>query len=471
MLLRSNLFRWGYPAFGVARLVDADSAEARNPDIYGRSMAEVQSSILIVDDDAEDLASVEKTLRSLGSELLSVKDPHEVLPSVYRHRPDVVIVDALLPGLSGFDLCKQIKSDAQLKGTQVLILTGVYLRQQYRHEALQQFKADAFLTKPFRPPELQRIVVQLLARKTRLPQSTFLKRMGLPASGESKKRGLLGRLFGRGDSEPEVETVRIAPLARDRETAPAPVIGSKVQKPEGTPATSTVTNLEANTVAIEKPPPAPMPQPDGSPVEPKPMATEDRLEAPPTPHPWLEPAIALPEGLPLQTEPTPDPTLTTAPMEEATAEGEPRAGEEAKEETTGEAGPEPLEVAPGPDSTPEDETAPPMEAAPDESELSAGAELEAPPATEGEGVIWVEPDTRSQDLTLDEIAARTEEAEAGSSETEAEPTPASEAQADPPVETPAPTEPGSSVSVRRPRFRVGDVPIYDESDFLRELKR
>ncbi len=177
-------------------------------------MAEAQSSILIVDDDAEDLGSVERSLRGLGSALVTIRDPHEVMPGVHRHRPDVVIIDALLPGLSGFDLCKQIKSEPQLKGTQVLILTGVYLRQQYRHEALQQFKADAFLTKPFRPPELQRLVVQLLARKTRLPQSSFLKRIGLPATAEPKKRGFLGRIFGRSEEE-EPASVRISPPPRE----------------------------------------------------------------------------------------------------------------------------------------------------------------------------------------------------------------------------------------------------------------
>jgi CheY-like chemotaxis protein len=206
-------------------------------------MAEAQSSILIVDDDAEDLASVERALRPLGSELISVKDPHEVMPKVHRHRPDVVVLDALLPGLSGFDLCKQIKSDPQLKSTQVLILTGVYLRQQYRHEAIQQFKADGFLTKPFRPPELQRLVIQLLSRRTRTAPSSFLKRIGLPASSEPKKRGFLDRILGRSKAE-EPASVRIAPVARD---LPQPALaGAVVQAvaPRVEPAPARVGSLE-----------------------------------------------------------------------------------------------------------------------------------------------------------------------------------------------------------------------------------
>ena len=177
-------------------------------------MAKAESSILIVDDDSDDLSALEKALDSLGCNLHTVTDPHDVLPAVYREQPDVVVLDALLPGLSGFDLCKQIKTDGELKGTQVVIITGVYLRQQYRQEALQQFKADGFLTKPFRAPELQRVVVELLAKKTRKPPSSFLSRLGLPSKTPSpKKRGLLGRLFGK---EEEPAPARIAPVLRAR---------------------------------------------------------------------------------------------------------------------------------------------------------------------------------------------------------------------------------------------------------------
>ena len=173
-------------------------------------MADSQSTILIVDDDSDDLTAVERALASLGSKVVSVRDPHDVLPSVRRHHPDVVILDALLPGLSGFDLCKQIKTNSELKGTQIIILTGVYLRQQYRSEALQQFKADGFVTKPFRAPELQRLVVQLLAKKTRKPQAGFLRKLGLP-SRKPEKKGLFGRLFAR---EKEMPSESIAAAAR-----------------------------------------------------------------------------------------------------------------------------------------------------------------------------------------------------------------------------------------------------------------
>jgi len=399
-------------------------------------MADAQSSILIVDDDAEDLASVERTLRSLGSELISIKDPHEVLPSVHRHRPDVVIVDALLPGLSGFDLCKQIKSDSQLKGTQVLILTGVYLRQQYRHEAIQQFKADAFLTKPFRPPELQRLVVQLLARKTRVPQSSFLKRIGLPASSEPKRRGLLGRIFGRSEAE-EPETVRIAPAARDIPPAPPaePVVEAAAARVEAAPEIeASAAEVAPAPAVVEEPKPAPAPEAKApepaSEPQPEPVQIPEPPEskAPPEPETILV-APASPEPTPAPKEPLP------VVQPEAIVEAEVSA-------ETGEV--------------------PPPETV--EEEPPPSILLDAPPPSETEEVSWIQVDSRTQEMRLEEAAARVAEAAQPAAfedlaARESEPTEESPPAAD------------SSQTMRRPLFRVGEVPIYDEPDFLIELKR
>jgi diguanylate cyclase (GGDEF)-like protein len=429
-------------------------------------MAEAQSSILIVDDDAEDLSSVERSLRSLGSEIFSIKDPHEVMPGVHRHRPDVVIVDALLPGLSGFDLCKQIKSDPQLKGTQVLILTGVYLRQQYRHEAIQQFKADAFLTKPFRPPELQRLVVQLLSRKTRMPQSSFLKRIGLPASSEPKRKGLLGRIFGRSEAE-EAATNRIAPMARDLPPAPA------AEGPSPVIALGPPPRVEAPPKAAERPP-APLP-PVVEDEEVKSEAEAPAVVVAPAPAVVEEPPNAkarLPEPRTEEVSPEPRP--------------EPETGEPPESEAP--PGPETIAIAkaPSPEPTPAREE--PLPSDPPEevqSSVEAGAaptaevdrepppetDLDAPPPSdEAEDVTWVQSDSRTQEMTLEAAAARVAEAAQPPSAFEdlvaARPTELETESSEEGV--PAADSPQT---MRRPLFRVGEVPIYEEPDFLTELKR
>ena len=442
-------------------------------------MAEAQPSILIVDDDAEDLASVARILRPLGSELVSIRDPHEVMPGVHRHRPDVVIVDALLPGLSGFDLCKQIKSDPQLKGTQVLILTGVYLRQQYRHEALQQFKADAFLTKPFRPPELQRLVVQLLARKTRMPQSSFLKRIGLPASAEPKKRGLLGRIFGRSEAD-ELETTRIAPAAREIPQAPSaePVVEAARARVE---ATTDTAEIVLEPPREEAPPneatplPAPEPPKVGA-EEAKPAVEAASAEVAPAPAVVEEPP---PARAPEATAPVPAPELqqvepvrTPEPPENAAP---PEPGTIAVKAT-------PPELIPGPEK-PVPAVQPPGiagaeasveagEARPAEivgEEPSPSMMLDGPPPSDTEEVNWVEVDSRTREMTLEEAAARVIQAAQPPAAFEDLAAHQTELEAEPNVESARPAD--SSPTMRRPLFRVGEVPIYDEPDFLTELKR
>ncbi len=174
-------------------------------------MTDASLSILIVDDDGEDLALVESALSGFGCTLKSVTDPHEVLDAAKRERPDIIVLDALLPGLSGFDLCKQIKSDKAMAETSVVIITGVYVKEQYRQEAIQIFRADGFLTKPFRPPELQRVVAELLATKTGRLISDFLDPLGLAPAvvPRPKKRGLLERLFRKGESELDADSLSL----------------------------------------------------------------------------------------------------------------------------------------------------------------------------------------------------------------------------------------------------------------------
>jgi diguanylate cyclase (GGDEF)-like protein len=440
-------------------------------------MADAQSSILIVDDDAEDLASVERTLRSLGSELFTVKDPHEVIPSVHRFRPDVVVLDALLPGLSGFDLCKQIKSDAQLKATQVLILTGVYLRQQYRQEALQQFKADAFLTKPFRPPELQRLVVQLLSKKTRTPQSSFLKRIGLPPS-DRKKKGLLGRFFGKSEEE-DTATLRIAPVARDALPSPA----AEPSAPSSPAAEGVRAPLPPKSAPEE--PAAPAAEPAATEAEapkieeaqleePKPMEAapeESRSEEAGTEDVKTEVEAAAAEVTP---EPEPEPVAASTREPEAPAEPRNIALPFDSPEPTGpreewETAPESQDINPLPPPA-----EPAVEAAPTETtdeEPSPATVLDGPPEKDAETVTWIEAGSKTREMTVDEAAARLADAPPSAAAAPEE-SPAVPAEPEPEV-IPESVPPLADAlrATRRPLFRVGEVPIYDEPEFLRELKR
>ena len=453
-----------------------------------------EARILIVDDDAEDLASLKRALESLGAAIHTVRDPHEVLEATRRENPGVVILDALLPGLSGFDLCKQIKSDSALKGIQVVVITGVYLRKQYRQEALQQFKADAFMTKPFRPPELQRLVAQLLAKWTKKPQKSFLRRLGRPgaslgrpgASSEAEKRGFWGRLFGR--TEAEEAPTRIAPVRPARRaaktvSAPKPSrvaavktpVVTKLAEPESKPdavvesAATIAVSPDASTKKSEEH--AIATEPPSSSAGSEPIATGDEAS---TPQASEEPSgetasSATIEDVSSASEEPPDAADASAPAAEPVAEA--ASGE--VEETA---------------SVDDESSAEPEPAVPDEASAAnappvpEAAEEDQSAAKDEKGV-----QPRAADAAPAESSATpaessaTEDAPATATETRAFAPPAEEekeVQSDAPasvatIETQAgTTEPASELPpLRKPIFRVGDVPIYGEQDFHSELKR
>jgi CheY-like chemotaxis protein/GGDEF domain-containing protein len=177
-------------------------------------------SILIVDDDPKDLAWVEQSLLPLGARLQTLGDPQDVLRQVESARPDLVVLDALLPGISGFDLCKQIKTDSAGEDTLVVIITGVYLKDQYRRDAIQLFKADGFVTKPCRPVELQRVVLALLAKKLKTTPPELSEGVGHPGEeaaipSPSEEPGWLARFW-------KTLRTRASRLARSPEPVPAP---------------------------------------------------------------------------------------------------------------------------------------------------------------------------------------------------------------------------------------------------------
>ena len=454
-------------------------------------MAEAESSILIVDDDPDDLSALKEALDSLGCILHTVTDPHDVLPAVYREQPDVVVLDALLPGLSGFDLCKQIKTDSELKGTRVVIITGVYLRQQYRQEALQQFKADGFLTKPFRAPELQRLVVELLTKKTRKPQSS--------------KRGLFGRFFGE-QEEAEPTPARIEPVSRARSGEIPKSRYGKVPSPEPD-SVETMPDTAVPAVTVTEPrnetdtAPAAQASPQLSEVG---DAEEVEAATPQEPIATDEPATTAAADEDSHAEEKASESKVQEPVETAPASDDPiRNGEAtrkvdditfpkawgsvwtAREPEAAEAEPSVSDEPAADAAATQDEKA---EEKPEPGESSqsdaprAGEPVDATPASEATGGVDESASSKSSatraeqglDATpaADEPAADEAESEALPKAEEETVAATAEADKDPSrVEKPKPDAAASPLPVQRPTFRVGDVPIYDEEDFYSELKR
>ena len=75
----------------------------------------MKPSILLVDDDPRNMRLLEAYLKPEGYELLHARDGVEAIELSLKQRPDVVIMDALMPNLCGFDACRRMKQDAHIQ--------------------------------------------------------------------------------------------------------------------------------------------------------------------------------------------------------------------------------------------------------------------------------------------------------------------------------------------------------------------
>jgi signal transduction histidine kinase len=119
--------------------------------------------ILIVEDSATQAASLEAILQAQGFEVNTAPDGRAGLSAIRTFRPDLVVSDVVMPELSGFEMCKAIKADEELKFTPVILLTS--LTDPMDIIAGLECGADNFITKPFEAEHLVRRVANLLASR------------------------------------------------------------------------------------------------------------------------------------------------------------------------------------------------------------------------------------------------------------------------------------------------------------------
>ena len=118
---------------------------------------------MIVDDD-RDLNFIIKTiLEQAGYNIVSYYDADTALKNIKEEKPDIIMLDVMMPGISGFDACKMIKSDPDICGTTVFMLTARGMGEDI--DMALQNKADFFITKPFDNDYLIEKINEFLAKK------------------------------------------------------------------------------------------------------------------------------------------------------------------------------------------------------------------------------------------------------------------------------------------------------------------
>jgi CheY-like chemotaxis protein len=117
--------------------------------------------ILVAEDDGPLRKTIGKILDMAGYEVTLVEDGKSAVTRAAAEKPDLIITDALMPGLHGFLVCKTVKGFSP--APRVIMLTAVYTKPGYKWEARDKYGADDLLTKPFKVPELLSAIEQQLA--------------------------------------------------------------------------------------------------------------------------------------------------------------------------------------------------------------------------------------------------------------------------------------------------------------------
>jgi CheY-like chemotaxis protein len=118
------------------------------------------SRILIADDNPTNVELMEAYLSDVGCEILVAADGRDTLDQVARFRPDLILLDIMMPKLSGFEVCKKIKEDPATKGIMILMVTA--LSEPGDIERAVAAGCDDFLSKPVNKLELLKRVENML---------------------------------------------------------------------------------------------------------------------------------------------------------------------------------------------------------------------------------------------------------------------------------------------------------------------
>ncbi len=120
--------------------------------------------ILIVDYDTKSIESLSKLFEGYEIEVMTAMDGVEAYEKFKSDEPDLVLLEAMLPRMHGFDLAQKINYDTKGR-VPVIIVTAVYKGHQYRNEALRTFGVSDYYEKPYDQDKLVKRVLSLIGER------------------------------------------------------------------------------------------------------------------------------------------------------------------------------------------------------------------------------------------------------------------------------------------------------------------
>ena len=121
---------------------------------------ETTKVVLVADDEPAMLSLIAQHTKTLGYAVTLAHDGEEAWAQAERHRPDLVLLDVMMPGMSGWEVCRKIRESRELSHTKVIMITGIGERLNEMTSPL--FGADRYLDKPFQLSDLDAAIAAVL---------------------------------------------------------------------------------------------------------------------------------------------------------------------------------------------------------------------------------------------------------------------------------------------------------------------
>jgi DNA-binding response OmpR family regulator len=129
-------------------------------------MAEAKKTVVCIEDEPEMVDLIKLILGRKGFELIGAMGGREGLDAIRRVKPDLVLLDLMMPDMDGWEVYQQIKADDELKHIPVIVVTAK-AQSIDKVLGLHIAKVDDYVTKPFGPQELVHSVERVLAKAAR----------------------------------------------------------------------------------------------------------------------------------------------------------------------------------------------------------------------------------------------------------------------------------------------------------------
>ena len=120
------------------------------------------ASILVVDDDPEIVTMLSTRLSKRGYKVSTANDGHRALELAKRERPDLMLLDVMMPGKSGWEVARALKQDPTTQGIKIVMVTAI--GEQVNELTSPLYGADAHIDKPFEFERLEQVIISLVGR-------------------------------------------------------------------------------------------------------------------------------------------------------------------------------------------------------------------------------------------------------------------------------------------------------------------